>query len=63
MEKEKLHYGIFGRYPSAILHQSISFTRFLMDNLRKVRGIAEKPSSCRFTRYGTPVCHDYAGAE
>ncbi|MDZ6000556.1 DNA mismatch repair protein MutS, partial [Klebsiella pneumoniae] len=42
MEKEKLHYGIFGRYPSAILHQSISFTRFLLDNLRKVRGIAEK---------------------
>lgn len=42
MEKEKLHYGVFGHYPSAVLHQSISFTRFLLDNLKKIRVLAEK---------------------
>ncbi|WP_241721816.1 DNA mismatch repair protein MutS [Raoultella sp. HC6] len=42
MEKEHLHYGVFGHYPSAVLHQSITFTRFLLANLRKIRSIAEK---------------------
>lgn len=42
MEKEKLHYIVFGHSPSAMLHQSISFTRFFLENLKKVRAIAEK---------------------
>lgn len=42
MEKENLHYGVFGHYPSAVLHQSITFTHFLLENLRKVRSLAEK---------------------
>lgn len=40
-EKDNLHYGVFGHYPSAVLHQSISFTRYLLVSLRKVRCIAE----------------------
>lgn len=41
MEKEKLHYGLFGHYPSAVLHQSLSYTTFLLEHLRKLRHIAE----------------------
>ncbi|WP_416413874.1 MutS-related protein [Pantoea sp. App145] len=41
MEKEKLHYGLFGHYPSAVLHQSLTYTRFLLEHLRKLRATAE----------------------
>src|SRR5690606_10649119 len=42
MEKEKLHYGVFGHYPSAVLHQSLSFTQFLMTYLQKIKIIAQE---------------------
>ncbi|GAB2952523.1 MutS-related protein [Hafnia psychrotolerans] len=45
MEKEKLHFGLFGHYPSTVLHQSIRFTRFLLENLKKIRFLAEKITS------------------
>lgn len=42
MEKEKLSYGVFGHYPSAVLHQSISFVHFILDYIRKIREFMTK---------------------